>query len=168
MKRPTSLNQAWAVLMGRRACWTTSAASIVHDHHLVLQTCGVQNAMAYDTTTHPGWCGCSTPVWTRRRWRARFLGSESTAGSTYRLCLCHSADDCASRASFAVDVGSKDISSGRTRVSGQNCFICRLVLTPAIRDSLTTRAKRTSGNGHACVGELESLADNSTCELVSQ
>ena len=59
----------------------------------------------------------------------------SAAGGTYRLCWCHSAAKCGSQADFVVDVGSvqllgiQDIRSSRTCISGQSCFIRRLIDT---------------------------------------
>ena len=59
--------------------------------------------------------------------------SVTAAAGTYRLCWCHSEASCGSRADFIVDVGSlqllgiQDIRSSRTCVSGQPCFIRRLM-----------------------------------------
>ena len=59
----------------------------------------------------------------------------SAAGGSYRLCWCDSTANCGSRADFVVDVGSlrllgvEDIRSSRTCVSGQSCFIRRLIDT---------------------------------------
>ena len=59
--------------------------------------------------------------------------SVTAAAGTYRLCWCHSGASCGSRADFIVDVGSlqllgiQDIRSSRTCVSGQPCFIRRLM-----------------------------------------
>ena len=112
------------------------------DHYLILHTCGVQDVAArfpeegsLVSITSPS---CTPPSNSSscHGIRATFGQVPVTAASgTYRLCWCQADANCGARSQFLVDVGSlqlfgiQDIQSRRTCVSGQSCFIQRLLDT---------------------------------------